>query len=343
MNFLGGFASELLDQRRSPSLNKKDNKPTIYKYTGLELLEKDVKELQTLISPILLSHGLAALVGTSDVGKSALARLICLYTVNECEEFLGFKMNPVHKKALYVSTEDDAEAMAYLIKKQVDGLCHDYDLYKNVSFLFDVDEQLIKTIDKELTKNPADLVVIDTFTDLFTGQLNQANVVRSFLNDFSRLVNKHKCLFLFLHHTGKRTESLEPHKDHVIGSQGFVAKIRLVMELRRDWYDHSLRHLCIVKGNYLEEGYKHDSFVLRMDENMLFHNTGDRVPFEDLKKPENGHGNGSNNSTGNVDEVLKLHKEGNSYRAIETLTGISKTTVGNIIKKYAVNQSKESN
>jgi len=341
MSFLGGYASELLGHKnsRTISFREKDNRPGIQKYTGLELLEKDVKEIPTLVSPVLPRAGLAALVGSSDVGKSSLARHACLSVVNNTEYFIGFKMNPLHKRALYISTEDDAEAIAFLIKRQVDGLNHGYDQYENITFLFECSDHLIKSLDRELSKKPVDLVVIDTFSDLFRGQLNQANAVRSFLNDFSRLVNKHNCLILFLHHTGKKTELLEPSKNNVVGSQGFESKMRLVMELRQDWYSAELRHLCIVKGNYLQKEYKNRSFVLRMDENMLFFHPGDRVPFEELKKPENGHGNALNNSPEKVDEVLRLHKEGNSYRKIENLTGVSKTTVGNIINKYIGEQS----
>jgi hypothetical protein len=87
---------------------------------------------------------------------------------------------------------------------------------------------------------------------------------------------------LLLHHTGKRTEDLPPSKNNLLGSQGFEAMMRLVLELRIDRDNSDLRHLCIVKANYLPKGYKESSYVLRFDSNMLFEDTGARVPFENL-------------------------------------------------------------
>ena len=52
---------------------------------------------------------------------------------------------------------------------------------------------------------------------------------------------------------------LLPSKHNAIGSQGFEAKMRVMMELRPDPVRHDIRHLCIVKGNYLSEEYKHDT------------------------------------------------------------------------------------
>ena len=103
-----------------------------------------------------------------------------------------------------------------------------------------------------------------------------------YLQNYSILAKKYQCLVLVLHHTGKRTEDLPPSKINLLGSQGFEAKMRLVLELRTDRDDQDLRHLCIVKANYLSKDYKEASYVLKFDSNMLFENTGQRVLFDDL-------------------------------------------------------------
>ena len=96
------------------------------------------------------------------------------------------------------------------------------------------------------------------------------------------MAEKYSCLFLFLHHTGKRTEDLAPSKNNFVGSQSLEASVRLGIELRVDRMNPELRHLCIVKGNYLGSQYKQSSFVLKMDENFVFSETGDRIVFEYL-------------------------------------------------------------
>ena len=148
---------------------------------------------------------------------------------------------------------------------------------------FDTDN-LIENLEAMLEDKPRDLVIVDAFADLYTGPMNENNRVRSFLNIFSQLAIKHNTLIIFLHHTGKRTESLAPSKHNAIGSQGFEAKMRLMMELRPDPTRYDIRHLCVVKGNYLPSEYKHDSFELRFTPSLNFEATGERVPFSMLKE-----------------------------------------------------------
>jgi hypothetical protein len=129
--------------------------------------------------------------------------------------------------------------------------------------------------------------VVDALGDLYTGNMNASNDVRAFVQQYSQLAQKHGCLVLFMHHTGKRTEDREPSKHNLLGSQGLEAKMRVAFELRADPYSPDLRHLCVLKGNYLPSEAKERSYVLRFDENLTFHNTGERATFGDLvKAPE---------------------------------------------------------
>ena len=273
------------------------------------------------------------LAGSSDIGKSSLLRQLALYIVNGKERLFGFKINTRYRRAIYVSTEDDDSSISFLIKKQVDGIKDHYCNYSGLSYIFDYGDDLVETLDEELEQNPVDVICIDALTDLYTGNMNQTNAIRSFLNDFSQLANRHNCLIIFLHHTGKKTEELEPSKHNLLGSQGFEAKMRLVLELRHDWHDTSLRHLCVVKGNYLPKEYKHESFVLRFDDDMLFHNTGERVPFAQLAKPDKNDDQAEKKEE-RVDEIIGLKSQGKSLREIEQETGISKSTVHRILKDH---------
>ena len=64
--------------------------------------------------------------------------------------------------------------------------------------------------------------------------------------------------------------------------------MRLVIEVRLDSKETDLRHLCIVKGNYLPQDEKMSSHVVKMDDNFVFTDTGDRVPFEELTAGRGG-------------------------------------------------------
>ena len=91
--------------------------------------------------------------------------------------FLGMKLNVEHHSAIYVSTEDDETANAYLIGRQNNDLNMDPASLRGLRFLFD-SEDVVAELDQRLTVQPADLVVVDCFSDLYTGSMNEGNQVR---------------------------------------------------------------------------------------------------------------------------------------------------------------------
>jgi hypothetical protein len=177
-----------------------------------------------------------------------------------------------------------------------------------------------------------DLVIIDTFSDIFDGDMNQANKVRSFTQKYKEIAIRHKTLIIFNHHCGKKNDYRPPHKDNLLGSQGFESSMRMVIELRRDFTNPRLRHLCIVKGNNLDESYKQSSFKLEFTFEDGFSNTGDRVAFEKLVRSDEKQAEGKNHLK---QRVLDMKATGMSYGKIaakltEDGLKVSKTTVGKI-------------
>lgn len=301
--------------------------------SGEELLKMKITKLPTLVDPIIPRVGITALAGTSDIGKSTLLlQLCCDVALNST--FLGFTINAIHKSAIYVSTEDDKYTISYRLRRYEE--C-DHKKLANVAFLFHT-ENLAAKLDKQLKMQKADLVVIDTFADIFSGEMNQANKVRSFLNEFSDLATLHECVFIFNHHTGKYTEEKPPNKNNVIGSQGFEGKARLVIELRPDYKDALKKHLCIVKGNYLDSSYKGSSYELVYSESEGFKITDVRVPFDELCKPVISKSLKYNEII--KKEVIPLRENGETYRAISSKLKskgikISKSTLANKLKNVS--------
>ena len=297
--------------------------------SAADLLNRKIEVIPCLLEPFLQKVGLAAIVGSSDAGKSAFLRFLCMSIASNQSHFLGYTINAKHHRAIYLSTEDDSVSVSFLLYKQNKSMNLEPESFTGLSFVFDTDG-VLQTIDEMLTASPADIVCIDAFTDLYGRNLNQANEVRTFLNDYSQLAAKHQCLIMFLHHTGKRTDDLSPSKHNVIGSQAFEAKMRLVLELRSDPLDQSIKHLCIVKGNYLPASFKNDSFQLQFSENMTFSNTGNRTPFESLAK--------SNDDGQKKYNLIKSYQaQGLSLTEIAGLDDIGysvRGSVANFIKRY---------
>ncbi|MFX1708102.1 AAA family ATPase [Chitinophaga sp. CC14] len=253
-------------------------KETAYKdaYTARELFKMNIHEVPFLLDGLIPQTGLSCLTGSSDCNKSTFLRQLSLEIALGSENHLGFKLNTRHKKVIYISTEDDFAAISALIKKQY-SKDRPEEILDNIYFVFST-ESHIKRLGDILKSKKVDLVVLDTWTDLFSGDLNQSNKVRGSFEAYNELSRKYGCAFIFVHHQGKRTEDNSPSKNNLLGSQGIEAKMRAVVELRRDI--GSRRLLTITKGNYSKDSFKGKSFVLELQEDtMLFQRKDETVNF----------------------------------------------------------------
>ena len=310
-------AERLLESSRTTGKSKE--------ITGKELLSYELTDIPTLVSPFLQQTGLACLAGSSDTGKSSILRQLALSISSGKSDFLGFAINARHKSVIYVSTEDLERETSYLLKRQALGI--EADSLNDLRFLFD-SSNLLNDLDGYLQNKPADMVVIDCFADAYGGDLKDTQKIRTYLHPFQVLAQKYECLILFLHHTGKRTENFEPSKNNLLSGQGFEAKMRLVIELRADQMNPALRHLCIVKGNYLPASFKKESFVLHFDEqNFQFTNTSERTPFELLVKQAEEDG-----SRAKYERAKELKAQGMTYEQIAKSIGFS--SKGSVTKLF---------
>jgi hypothetical protein len=198
----------------------------------------------------------------------------------EEDYFLGFKLNAVHNKVLFVSTEDSMSKTAELLKIQTEGLIDES--LGRIRFIFNPDNS-IEEVRKALEQEQVDVIIIDCFSDVYEGDAINSNETRSYLRKWQKIADEYGCLILYLHHLVKRGETAAPSKHNLHGGQGFQAKMRTVVELRTDMHDINKRHLCIVKGNYLKAEQKDRSFVLYFDpENLRFTSKGEREEYDNL-------------------------------------------------------------
>jgi RecA-family ATPase len=303
-------------------------------YSAFDLYKNDIETVPKLLDPFLQTVGLASLVGTSDSGKSTILRQLALSIALGLDEFLGFKLNTKEKKVIYVSTEDDPISISPSIKKQINyyksiNSVKEEDALKNLTFLFD-NEDIIDTLNKKLSVQNVDLIVIDAFTDVFNKEINANTQVRSFLNRYDNLAKKYRCLIVFLHHIGKRRDKINPSKDSIIGTQAFEAKMRVVLELRPRGANDNEVDLWVLKSNFLQQSHKRKSYVLEFKDGAVFENTNNRSGMSPDSKL---------NDTSIIREVLQLQNEGKSVREIaeelkKSSHNISKSTVHTIIKEH---------
>jgi predicted ATP-dependent serine protease len=279
-----------------------------YLFTGEELLKNPIIKIPCLWKPFFIKQGLIALTGGSDLGKSSLLRQFALSIALKETSFLGSPLNVRYGRALYLATEDNEITAKFSLQN---AICKSVkpDELKDLCYLINPDNPL-KAIEEQLRNARTDVVIIDSFGDVFNGNLNDNNAVRTTLNKYQKLSEKYDTLFIFLHHTGKRTENNNPSKNNIIGSQGFEAKMRLVMELRRP--DSSQKRILhFTKGNYLPDSIKNNPLELFFNDKQQFHfvgnSSGNKINARFFSKEQKA-------TILKIAEPLK--KEGFSYKKI---------------------------
>ena len=241
-------------------------------FTAEELMKRELKELPTLWTPFLPKVGLVGITGSSDTGKSTLLRQLAIAVCNGSAKFLGHTLNPQHKSAIYISTEDSEDAVSVCLKKQFGDDLNAKDL-PGLLFVFNQDNP-VKTACEVMKSRAIDLLIIDAWADLFSGNTNDVSQTRNALNELNKIAMENKCLVIILHHTVKNSEYNRPDKNKLNGSQGIEAKLRVLLELRPRSTEERL--LSVLKGNYISGKIKNKSIVLKFSEKrLLFKETGE--------------------------------------------------------------------
>lgn len=248
------------------------------------LLDNRIDKIPTLLGDLYPKVGIVLLAGSSDAGKSMYNRNLALNLCAGLETFLDFQFaEDLIRRALVVCSEDDEFALSFLLGKQTFGFSKDEikKVRDSLFFIFET-EDIIEKLEGFLERKKVDLIIIDTLGDI-PNDIKDNSEMRRLLSEFKRIAVTNECLIILMHHTNKRTENQAPNKSNIQGAGGMEQKCRLALELRSDPNDENLKHLSVLKGNYLSKEFKGSSFVLRFDsEDFTFTNTGDRVPFDDL-------------------------------------------------------------
>jgi len=252
-------------------------------YNAVELMEMGDVETRYLIEPIFPQKGSAVIAGKPDTGKSQFARQLCIQIALGIKEFIGFEINPIHNKSIYIATEDNLEATRFLLSKQVNGLGEK--VKENLRFMFAdtmEQEEILIQLENALTEEPADLVVVDSFGDIFKGgDTNNNMAMRNTVKSFDKIAKQHNCLILFVHHINKGAYRVAPGQEHIQGGAGLVQKVRLAIQLSEG--EGNIRYFTVVKGNYCPKEYKQNSLVLNFSEQtFLFTNTGKLISTSEL-------------------------------------------------------------
>lgn len=319
------FNDLLLTAIQTPAPKELDIEKSVY--NAVELLARGEVEQKYLMQPIFPQKGSAVLAGKPDTGKSQFARQLCIQVALGEKSFIDFELNPIHNKSIYVATEDNEDATRFLINKQFGGL--EKQAVENLRFIFaDTmnQEEIIKNLNEQLTLEPVDLVVIDSFGDIFQGNDSNNNMaMRNTVKTFDKIGKEHNCLVLFVHHINKAAYRVAPGQEHIQGGAGLVQKVRLAIVLSEG--EGNIRYFTVVKGNYCPKMYKENSLELNFsEESFLFSNTGKLIPTNEL---------GTQTDTNSKDEKFNELED-----IANNIFGDKIVNYGNFVKEYCIITSK---
>ncbi len=277
-------------ERELAKIHEDDLRSVRYDMYTLSDLRKTSFTNDTLFEPFLPRIGIGAVVGMPDSGKSMMCRQLALTIAYGKKEFFGFPLNPKHKRAIFVTTEDTLESTKACFTRQSDNIKsmirESYESQLRILIADDLStDEVLARLETMLTDSPVDLIVIDAYGDVFKGGEGNSNIQnRNSLRPFSILSKNHGTCILFVHHTNKAAKYAAPDQIHVQGGSGFVQKVRTVLELRSKKSDGSVKYLVCTKGNGVSHEEKRKAIELTFDgKTFLYTPTGKRIALDDLR------------------------------------------------------------
>lgn len=225
-----------------------------------ELIDNDITEIPWLWDKFIPYRCLTFVSGDSDTGKSTLLRQLSFAIVSGEREYLGQSLRQKHKNVVYVSTEDDILSLSPRMKKEKDYFSSDVE-YSNLRFIFE-DEDILRKLREALSYQSADLVILDSFGDLYQGDINSSSETRNFMKGFKTFAEQYSCAVVFLHHNRKAAASGNPNKHDLLGSMAIEAKGRSVLMVAQGDSRTDRRTLKIAKGNYVTPEEKRKEYEL---------------------------------------------------------------------------------
>ena len=126
------------------------------------------------------------------------------------------------------------------------------------------------------------LIIIDCLNDILPNQAKSDIALRKFLNRLQDIATYSDSLIIVSHHTSKYARKKTPSKHNLKGPQGIQERCRTVFELRTDSFQKNIKHLCVVKANYINDEDKKKSYMLELSPQLIFKNTGRRADIDTL-------------------------------------------------------------
>lgn len=198
------------------------------------------------------------------------------------------------------------------------------------------EEEIIRNIEEAALSTGSKVIIIDNLTYLCNNS-EKGDVAGLFMISLMNLKKKYGWSLLIIAHTPKRSLTSPITQNDLAGSKKLYNFFDSVFAIGKSAKDESLRYVKQVKVR--AGAYRYDSGnvilyeIVHDRENVRFEFKGFANEKEHLKESDDKEKNTL------LENVMALVDKGKSYRDIAQALGISKSLVGNLVKKSSVSTS----
>jgi len=198
------------------------------------------------------------------------------------------------------------------------------------------EEEIIRNIEEAALSTGSKVIIIDNLTYLCNNS-EKGDVAGLFMISLMNLKKKYGWSLLIIAHTPKRSLTSPITQNDLAGSKKLYNFFDSVFAIGKSARDESLRYVKQVKVRAGAYRYDGDNVILyeivHDRENVRFEFKGFANEKEHLKESDDKEKNTL------MENVMALVDKGKSYRDIAQALGISKSLVGNLVKKSSVSIS----
>ena len=198
------------------------------------------------------------------------------------------------------------------------------------------EEEIIRNIEEAALSTGSRVIIIDNLTYLCNNS-EKGDVAGLFMISLMNLKKKYGWSLLIIAHTPKRSLTSPITQNDLAGSKKLYNFFDSVFAIGKSARDESLRYVKQVKVRAGAYRYDGDNVILyeivHDRENVRFEFKGFANEKVHLKESDDKEKNTL------LENVMALVDKGKSYRDIAQALGISKSLVGNLVKKSAVSTS----
>jgi hypothetical protein len=198
------------------------------------------------------------LVGVSKTGKTTFAENLAISLAIGSTSFYGKEIKGGPKKILFVNLEENPRMKSSRLKKQISRL-NPQEMVLFAENYLTPEEDFIQSVDSDedwktlrdcIEESNADIVIIDSLTHLFQGQIESSKECVKFVKKFREYVVSSKKTIILIHHNTKGNDR-PIEQDNIAGSRVILQEFEYALGFA-NIPNSKDKYSCMLFNKYVE-------------------------------------------------------------------------------------------